>query len=88
MSWEIPISDEGADEKLYRDADAASWVPSCIPCCRRGLFFFLAGSNRGCIAISRKVPGFEGVNCGDGVLTGIACAKECSLELDNICAND
>lgn len=51
-------------------------------------FFFLAGSSSGCIAISRKVPGFEGVNCGDGVLTGIACAKECSLELDNICAND
>lgn len=28
-----------------------------------------------CIAISRNVPGFDGTICGDGVLTGIACAR-------------
>jgi len=38
MSWGDSDLGRGADEKLYRVADAASWVPS-IPCWRRDFLF-------------------------------------------------
>lgn len=76
MSWGDSDLGRGADEKLYRVADAASWVP-LYPLLEEGLF--IPGSHSRCIAISRNVPGFEGVDCGDGVLTGIACARKSAV---------